>query len=193
MVYIEISESRFSLGSLYKSNHRKCCIKNVFSKVSKNSQETTCARVSFLIKLQHKVTKYILKDTMTQFFSSEFYEILKNTFPTEHIQTTAFDYMEECIHKYVESCNSKFQVIHIERVFKKQLKLKPVQLNLHYWIWSQFYHMTPLAERVVHQIYLHKINLKCYLKVKRSLLIHMYLVNLPLLEFYKQFLVVFKR
>ena len=69
---------------------------------------------------------------MTQFFSSEFYEILKNTFLTEHIQTTAFDYMEECIHKYVESCNSKFQVIHIERVFKKQLKLKPVQLNLHY-------------------------------------------------------------
>ena len=53
--------------------------------------------------------------------------------------------------------------------------------------------MTPLAEHVVHQIYLHKINLKCYLKVKRSLLIHMYLVNLPLLEFYKQLLVVFKR
>ena len=54
-------------------------------------------------------------------------------------------------------------------------------------------HMTPLAAHVVHQIYLHKINLKCYLKAKRSPLIHMYLVNLPLLEFYKQFLAVFKR
>ena len=132
MLYIEISEIRFTLCSLYKSNHRKCIIQNEFPKVSKNSQETTCARVSFLIKLQDKVTKYILKDTMTQLSSSEFYEILKNIFPTEHIQTTAFDYLEECIHNYVESSNSKFQVVHIDRVFKKQLKLKPVQLNIHY-------------------------------------------------------------
>ena len=31
---------------------RMCSIKNVLLKISQNSQENTCARVSFLIKLQ---------------------------------------------------------------------------------------------------------------------------------------------
>ena len=47
--------------------------------ISQNSQENTCARVSFLIKLQalHNV---IEKETLTQVFSCEFYEIPKNMF-----------------------------------------------------------------------------------------------------------------
>ena len=43
----------------YKSNTRKiisviqrCSVKKVFLEISQNSQENTCARVSFLIKLQ---------------------------------------------------------------------------------------------------------------------------------------------
>ena len=52
---------------------RRCPVKKVFLKISKNSQENTCARVSFLIKLG-------------QVFSCEFCEIFKNTFLKKHIR-----------------------------------------------------------------------------------------------------------
>ena len=54
--------------------------KNVFLEISQNSQENTCARVSFLIKLQ---------ETLAQVFCCKFCEISKNTFSTEHLRTTA--------------------------------------------------------------------------------------------------------
>ena len=44
-----------------------------------NSQENTGARVSVLIKLQADFN-FIKKETLAQVFSSEFYEISKNTF-----------------------------------------------------------------------------------------------------------------
>ena len=47
--------------------------KKVFLEISRNSQENTCVRVSFLIK------------TLAQVFSCEFCEISKNTFFTEHL------------------------------------------------------------------------------------------------------------
>ena len=47
--------------------------KTVFLEISQKSQENTCARVSFLIRLQ----------------ACEFCEISKNTFLTEHLWTTA--------------------------------------------------------------------------------------------------------
>ena len=36
----------------FRSSHHRCSIKKVSLKISQNSQENTCARVSFLIKLQ---------------------------------------------------------------------------------------------------------------------------------------------
>ena len=45
-------------------------LKKVFLKTSQNSQENTCVRVSFLIKLK----------TLGLVFSCEFWEISKNTF-----------------------------------------------------------------------------------------------------------------
>ena len=45
-------------------------VKKVFSEISQNSRENTCARVSFLIK----------KESLAQAFSCEFCEIPKNTF-----------------------------------------------------------------------------------------------------------------
>ena len=54
---------------------KRCSVKKVFLKISQNSQENTCARVSFLIKLQE-----VKKETLTQVFSGEFYEISKKTF-----------------------------------------------------------------------------------------------------------------
>ena len=38
--------------TLNRSSHRSCSIKKMFLKISQNSQETSCARASFLIKLQ---------------------------------------------------------------------------------------------------------------------------------------------
>ena len=52
---------------------QRCSVKRLFLEISQNSQENACARVSFLIKLQGLG------------------EIFKNTFFTEHLQTTATD------------------------------------------------------------------------------------------------------
>ena len=64
----------------------------VFLEISQNSQENTCARVSFLIKLQALACNFIKKETPTQVFSCEFYEISKNTFFTKHLWATASEY-----------------------------------------------------------------------------------------------------
>ena len=62
--------------------------KKVFLEISQNSQENTCAIVSFLIKLQIEACNFIKKETLAQVFSSEFCEISKNIFFTEHLWTT---------------------------------------------------------------------------------------------------------
>ena len=49
----------------------------MFLKISQNSQESTCAKVSFLIKLQGN---FIKKETLPQVFSCKFCEISKNIF-----------------------------------------------------------------------------------------------------------------
>ena len=59
---------------------QRCSVKKVFLRISQNSQESTCARVSFLIKL-----------TLTQAFSCEFREMSKNTFFTEHLRWPLLD------------------------------------------------------------------------------------------------------
>ena len=48
------------------------CIKKMFLEISQNSQENTCARVSFLIKLPAEACNLIKKETLAQLFSSEF-------------------------------------------------------------------------------------------------------------------------
>ena len=55
-------------------------LKKMFLEISQNSQESTCARVSFLIKLQVEACNLIKKETLAQVFSCEFWEISKNTF-----------------------------------------------------------------------------------------------------------------
>ena len=40
------------LGGLTEKSYRRCSLKKVYLKIWQNSQENTCARVSFLIKLQ---------------------------------------------------------------------------------------------------------------------------------------------
>ena len=52
-------------------------MKKVFLEISQNSQESACARVSFLIKLQASRCKI---ETLAQVFSCGFCQISKNTF-----------------------------------------------------------------------------------------------------------------
>ena len=59
---------------------RSCFVQKVFLEISQNSQGSTSARVSFLIKLQASNCKFIEKETLTQVFSCEFCKISKNTF-----------------------------------------------------------------------------------------------------------------
>ena len=60
---------------------RGCPLKKVFLEISQNSQENTCARVSFYLNCK--------KETLAQVFSCEFCEISKNTFFIEHLRATA--------------------------------------------------------------------------------------------------------
>ena len=61
----------------------------MFLEILQNSQENTCARSSFLIKLQADARNFIRNEALAQVFSCEFCEISKNTSFKEHLQTTA--------------------------------------------------------------------------------------------------------
>ena len=72
----------------------------VFLEISQNLLKNTCARVSFLIKLE--ACNFIKKETLAQVFSCEFCEISKNTFFIEHLWATAsgkgsYDLMNESL------------------------------------------------------------------------------------------------
>ena len=55
-------------------------MKKVLLKISQNSQENTCSRVSFLMKLQAKACYFIKKETLVQVISCEFCEFFKNNY-----------------------------------------------------------------------------------------------------------------
>ena len=47
---------------------QRCSFKNLFLEISQNSQENSCARASFLMKLQVKANNFIKKETDTDVF-----------------------------------------------------------------------------------------------------------------------------
>ena len=63
---------------------RRCSVRKAFLKISKISQEITCAGVSFLKQLQALAWNFIKKVTLAQVFSSKFCKTFKNTYFTEH-------------------------------------------------------------------------------------------------------------
>ena len=63
--------------------------KKVFLEIWQNSQGNTCARASFLIKLQTTPATLIKKESLAHVLSYEFCEISKNTFFTEDRRATA--------------------------------------------------------------------------------------------------------
>ena len=68
--------------SKLKSSHQSCSIKKLFLKISQNSQEETCARVSFL-------ACNFSTETLAQVFSCKFCEFFKTPFSSEHLWKTA--------------------------------------------------------------------------------------------------------
>ena len=69
----------------------------VFLENSQKSQENTCARVSFLIKLQAEACNFVKKETLVRVFSSEFCEISMNTFSYRALPVAASDDLETAI------------------------------------------------------------------------------------------------
>ena len=59
--------------------------KKVFTEISQNSQENTCARISFLIKLQTRLQLYFKKRFWRRCFPVNFEKFLRTTFFTEHV------------------------------------------------------------------------------------------------------------
>ena len=71
------------LGQVYNIREavtRWCSVKNMFFKISQNSQGNISARVSSLI-----ACNFIKEEALAQEFPQEFCEICKNTFFTEHL------------------------------------------------------------------------------------------------------------
>ena len=56
------------LNRKYQKQPLEVSVKKVFLKISKNSQENTCSRISFLIKLQTEAGNFIKKDSGTGAF-----------------------------------------------------------------------------------------------------------------------------
>ena len=67
----------------------RCSTKQVFLKISENSQENTGAKLHFKINLQASACNLIKTETLAQVFSSEFCQIFKNSFFKEHLRTPA--------------------------------------------------------------------------------------------------------
>ena len=72
-------ESFIYRSRCFRSCHQTCYIKKAFLEILQNSQENTCTRVSFLIKLP-QACNFIKKETLAQTFYCEVCEISKNTF-----------------------------------------------------------------------------------------------------------------
>ena len=84
--------------------------------MSQISQENTCARDYFWIKLQAGACNFIKKEALTQMFSCEFCEISKNTFFHRTPPVAA----SELVKKY---CFKLFRILQIEYIiYKKHIK-----------------------------------------------------------------------
>ena len=73
----------------FRSSDRRCSVKKVFLEISQNSQENTCARVSFLIKLQARPSTLLKKRLWHRCFPVNFENFLRTPFFTEHLWVTA--------------------------------------------------------------------------------------------------------
>ena len=64
---------------------RRCSVKKVFLEISENSQENTCVRVSFLIKLQAAPATLLKKRLWHRCFPVNFAKFPRTPFLKEHL------------------------------------------------------------------------------------------------------------
>ena len=101
---------------------RTCSVKHLFLEMSQNSQENTCAKVSFLIKLQASVCSFVKRETLAQVFSCEFCKISKNTFsyrtPSVAVFKIIYSYFEVYISEtHSEPCQTSKMECFVKRVY----------------------------------------------------------------------------
>ena len=108
-----------------KAITRRCSVTKVFLKISKNSQENTCTRVSFLIKLQSSACNFIKQESRTQVFSCEIWETFKKTFLCRTPVVIAFQYCLPIKALWVLSTHKLFysrnRFSHIFKIYRKRL------------------------------------------------------------------------
>ena len=76
-----------------RSSHRRCSVKKgVLRNFAKFTGKHLCQRL-FFDKVAGLRPATLLKKSLAQVFSYEFCEISKNTFFTEHLRTTASEYL----------------------------------------------------------------------------------------------------
>ena len=75
---------------LFRSSHWRCSVKKVFLKISQNSQDNTCVRVSLLMKLKASDPQLYLKERLwRRCFPVNVAKFLRAPFLQEHILATA--------------------------------------------------------------------------------------------------------
>ena len=74
-----------SFGQDIEAVAQRCSVKKVFSEVWQNSQKNTCARVSFLIKMQAPPVALLKNRLWHRCFPVSFVKFLRTPFYTEHL------------------------------------------------------------------------------------------------------------
>ena len=107
-------------------------VEKVFLEFSQNSQENTCARVSFLIKLQ----SYFKKDTLTQVFSCEFCEIYRKAFFAEQLRWLLlyFSSFRGRVSLRMPSGISDFLFYTLHKINKNRTKAERTVSTSHYFL-----------------------------------------------------------
>ena len=115
-----------------KAATRGVLCKREFLEFSQNSQENTCARVSFLIKLQ----SYFKKDTLTQVFSCEFCEISRKAFFAEHLRWLLlyFSSFRGRVSLRMPSGISDFLFYTLHKINKNRTKAERTVSTSHYFL-----------------------------------------------------------
>ena len=75
---------------------QKCSVKKVFLKISQNSQENTCVRISFLIRLHVESSTFIKQGNPAQVFTFKFCEVFKNSSFIEHLWWLLLERAKNC-------------------------------------------------------------------------------------------------
>ena len=104
----------------FRSSRKRCSRKKVYLKISQNSQENTCTRVSLLIKFKARHVTLFKKSLWHRCFPVSFVKFIKDTFFTEHLRTIPF-----ANSSFIKQTKNVFKVI-FRIVFSIILKTRKV-------------------------------------------------------------------